>query len=120
MDGVRKLAALIHWHKKLGKIYILTNAFSYVDDGKPLDSPPFEPYYKVTFNFSDKLNHILHKKKYPYSRPGWEYNFDDFHFTSLLWNSYVLWHECHPNVPRMKWSEYCIQLSKALWQAFID
>ena len=108
-------AALYHWHEKLGEIYLLTNAFSYVDDGKDLHEPIFERYYKHTFNITDKLNHHLHGKGYPYHRPKWMYNFDNFHFTSLLWNSYVLYHECHPNVPRMEWREYCVSLYSELW-----
>ena len=108
-------AALYHWHEKLGELCLLTNAFSYIDDGKELEDPIFERYYHHTFNITDTLNHFLHGKTYPYHRPKWMYNFDNFHFTSLLWNSYVLFHECHPKVQMMEWRDYCHSLYTELW-----
>lgn len=110
-------AALLHYHPTLGKIHLITNAFIYFDDDQAIKEPPFEPYYKQTFNTTDHLNQHLHGKQYPYSRPGWQYNFDDHHFTALLWNSYVLYHECHPEVQQMEWRDYCLQLSQELQQA---
>lgn len=110
-------AALMHWHETLGMKYILTNAFTYVDNDIPIAEPPFERYYKVTFNISDHLNQALHGRGYPYVRPGWMYNFDDFHFAALLWNSYVLYLECNPTLGELDWHDYCIQLSKELWEA---
>ena len=108
-------AALVHWHPTLGKIHLLTNAFDYTDNGKPLEEPPFERYYKHTFNTSDKLNQAMHERSYPYHRPGWMYNFDNFHFTSLLWNTYVLFLECNPRVQDLSWHDFCVGLYSELW-----
>ncbi len=110
-----KEAASYYWHPELGHLYLLTNAFSYKKGQVELDEHPFHEVYKLLFNTCDRLNHFLGKKYYPYRREGWMYSFDDYHFTSLLWNTYVVYHEYYNIEPRLKWKPFCWGLAKQLW-----
>jgi glutamine cyclotransferase len=80
----------------------------------PITADIFNVAYKHTFNTADRLNHFFYKKKYPFRREGWQYSFDDFHSTSLLWNTYVLWHEHRGMGEREKWKTFCQELAREL------
>jgi len=82
--------AMHYWHPELKHLYILTNAFSYQPTGLPIDTPQMYDAYKLLFNTADRLNHFLADKCYPYCQNGWMYDYDDFHFSALLWNTYAL------------------------------
>ena len=117
----------VHWNDETGeaavhiklesgyKIYLLTNAFTYQLTQQPVNYTIFSDVYSHCFNTADRLNHFIGKKGYPYRRIGWQYSFDGFHFTTLLWNVYVLYHEQYNEVD-MSWKEFCEQLAKELWE----
>jgi hypothetical protein len=52
---------------------------------------------------------------YPYRRDGWQQNYDDFHFTTLLWNTYAIYHEYYSLQKNMVWSTFCEELAAELW-----
>jgi hypothetical protein len=57
-------------------------------------------------------------KGYPFRREGWMYSYDDdFHFTSLLWNTYVLYLEYYQVAPNYTWEDFCRQLSHEVLQS---
>ena len=71
--------------------------------------------YSHCFNTADRLNHYIAKRGYPYRRTGWQYSYDGFHWTTLLWNVYVLYHEQYNEVS-LTWKEFCEQLAKDMWE----
>ncbi len=113
-NAKEKEAALHYWHPEHGRIYLLTNAFAYQKNATPIKEPPFFEVYKHLFNSCDRLNHYLFDKGYPYRREGWQYDFDDFHFTSTLWNAYVLYHEYYALPSNLSWKTFCTDLAKEL------
>jgi len=40
------------------------------------------------------------------------YSFDDFHFTALLWDFYVLFHEYYSIETNFEWRAYCAELAQ--------
>jgi hypothetical protein len=107
-------AAVHFWTFEKRKTSVLTNAFKWTKSKDPITADIFNVAYKHTFNTADRLNHFFYKKKYPFRREGWQYSFDDFHFTSLLWNTYVLWHEHRGMGEREKWKTFCQELAREL------
>lgn len=110
-----KEAALLYWHEKYGKQYILTNAFSYIRGDTDINYLPLQLAYKYFFNTADRLNAYLHHREYPYRRVGWMYSFDDFHFSTLIWNTYILFHEFYSIEDNMEWKSFCVDLARELW-----
>jgi hypothetical protein len=106
--------AAVYWHPELGKKYLLTNAFRYNPSAEPLTIFPLWDAYGHLFNSADRLNHFYATRYYPYRREGWMYDFDDFHFTSLLWNTYVVFHEAHRLPANLPWGSFLIELAKEL------
>jgi hypothetical protein len=96
---------------------LLTNAFKFKSGPQKLTSEVFDVAYKHSFNTCDRLNHFIANKEYPHRRDGWTHSFDDFHFTTLLWNTYVLWHELRKGNERVSWKKFCTQLSHELLEA---
>jgi hypothetical protein len=105
-------AAVHFWSPQGLKTFLLTNAFKWQKGQDTITSEVFDVAYQHTFNTADRLNHFFHKKSYPFRREGWQHNFDDFHFTSLLWNTYVLWHESNKVADRCKWKGFCKDLGQ--------
>ena len=75
---------------------VLTNAFNNVD-------PPIRKGYipinqiKITyqkyFNINDRFNKYLFKRYFPYSRVGYEANYDTFFFATIQMNVFCLYNE---------------------------
>jgi hypothetical protein len=107
-------AAVHCWTFEKRKTFLLTNAFKWEKSNDNITSDVFDVAYKHTFNTVDRLNHIIWKKGYPFRREGWNYSFDDFHYTTLLWNTYLLWHESQQITQRVKWREFCQELGKEI------
>lgn len=110
-----KEAAYHYWDPEHGRQYLLTNAFRYQTTNKPMKEPAFHDVYGLLFNTSDRLNHYIAKRGWPYRRRGWMYSFDDFHFTTLVWNTYMLYHECYALQRNLPWEQFCVALGKELW-----
>lgn len=106
--------AMMVWHADLGKKYILTNAFEQKETPDELNII-FEAY-EFYFNTNDRFNHFLHGKYWPYRRVGWQTNYDNFFFSTLLMDIYSIWHEIHNFEENIPWSDFCNQLSLALIQ----
>jgi len=104
-----------YWTPDLGKIYLLTNAFNYRPTNAPLTITPLWDSYAHSSNSADRLNHFFASKYCPYRRTGWKYSFDDFHFTSLLWNTYVMYHEYYYIPSNLPWKEFVTDLAKELY-----
>ena len=73
----------------------------------------------IIYNYSSFIqhllqNHYLHNKTYPYCWEGWQSSFDDFHFTTLLWNVYVTYHEHYDLEKEFSWAEFCEMLCSEL------
>lgn len=49
--------------------------------------------YKLLFNKCDIFNSYLHSLYWPYSRWGWQANFDDFFFSAMILNLFILYNE---------------------------
>jgi hypothetical protein len=111
-------AAALLWTTENKKSYMLTNAFTYSSSGTPVNATVFSDTYCHLFNTADRLNSYLYHRGYPWRRTGWIYNFDNFHFTSLLWNVYVMHHELNQLEQEMDWCEFCVLLAKQLWGKF--
>jgi hypothetical protein len=107
-------AAVHFWTSEGRKAFLLTNAFTFRKSQDLITSEVFDIAYTHTFNTADRLNHFFHDKYYPFRRQGWMYSFDDFHFTSLLWNTYVLWHEAYHVDKCWKWERFCKHLARGL------
>jgi hypothetical protein len=107
-------AAVHCWTFENRNTFLPTNAFQYEKGKEKITSDVFDVAYRHTFNTADRLNHFLHDKDYPFRREGWNFNFDDFLFTALLWNVYVLYHEVNQLAQRCTWDGFCTQLSHEL------
>jgi len=115
-----KETAMHYWHPELKHLYILTNAFSYQPTGAFIDHPPMYDAYQLLFNTADRLNHFLADKRYPYCCQGWMYDYDDFHFSTLLWNTYALYHEFYSTSTMIKWKTFCVDLAMELWGQVVE
>ncbi len=98
------------------KQYLLTNAFAYHQGPKKLKSIIFSEVYSFTFNTADRLNHVLAERMWPHWEVGWESSFDDFHFSTLLWNVYVVWHESNKIRKETPWPDFTKMLCSDLLQ----
>jgi hypothetical protein len=107
--------AVMFWDPHFGKKYVLTNAFTWVMEERPLDLLPVREAYKFYFNTCDRFNQYLHDKWWPYRRQHWQSSYDDFYFSALLMNTYVLWHELTKQKERMDWKTFAKQLAVSLW-----
>jgi hypothetical protein len=112
--------AVHYWSPENGKIYLLTNAFSYRRSPTPLSVDIFYDTYKFIFNTADRLNHFLANKMYPHRRNGWQFSFDDFHFTTILWNTYTIYHEYYELQTNEDWVDFCIALAQELWNKRVN
>lgn len=108
--------AALYWALEGKKFYILSNAWKYKTTEDQLNSASLFLTYKHLFNTCDCLNHFIANKGYPYDRPGWQYNFDDFHFSTILWNIYMVYHEVHSLEQRLEWESFLFELVKQLSQ----
>lgn len=111
-------AAVHFWTHEGKKVYILTNAFSYQPSSSAINTTVFSDTYCHLFNTVDRLNHYIYQKGYPWRREGWQYSFDNFHFTTLLWNVYTLYHELQNLEKEVPWKEFCVELAKQLWSKY--
>jgi hypothetical protein len=77
------------------KQYVITNAFLTRKkvSKKSTDVNVISETYKLLFNGCDRYNNLLNNKFWPYERKGWQSNFDDFFFSSIILNIYVMYHE---------------------------
>jgi hypothetical protein len=73
------------------KQYVITNAFLTRKkvSKKSTDVNVISETYKLLFNGCDRYNNLLNNKFWPYERKGWQSNFDDFFFSSIILNIYV-------------------------------
>jgi len=44
------------------------------------------------------------------------YSFEDFYFSSIVWNTYVLYHEFYSLTENLDWDDFCKQLALELWK----
>jgi hypothetical protein len=107
--------AMMLWDENFGTKYVLTNAFTWVMNEKKVDLLPVREAYKFFFNTCDRFNQHLHDKQWPYKRQHWKNNFDDFYFSALLMNTYVLWHEINVSVDKIPWKDFTKRLSMSVW-----
>jgi hypothetical protein len=111
-------AAVHFWTEQGKKAYILTNAFTYSKGRSKINGHVFSDTYCHLFNTADRLNSYICKKGYPSRRTGWHYSFDNFHFTTLLWNVYVLYHEIYELDKEIEWKDFCKTLATQLWHKY--
>ena len=103
--------AIMHWDEKLGKKYILTNAFSDIPLRAKVAHNSVWNAYEFYFNTCDRLNHFLGRYYWPYRRNGWQTNYDSFCFAALMHNIFALYHE-HLEIPvNLNNKEFCSKLS---------
>jgi hypothetical protein len=102
------------------KHYVLTNAFENKKLGLkniPENYNAISETYKLIFNGCDRYNTYLYNKYWPYQRKGWQSNFDDFFFTSIGMNIYVLYHELVQDDENLiSWEEFCSLMSEAIFE----
>lgn len=111
-------AAVHFWTSHNKKAYLLTNAFTYEANRKAINKDIFSNTYVHLFNTADRLNHFIYKRGYPWRRAGWMYSFDNFHFTTLLWNIYVMYHELNQLEKEIDWLDFCETLAHAMWNKY--
>lgn len=102
------------------KQYVLTNAFENKKKGLKNISENYNAIsetYRLLFNGCDRYNTYLSSKYWPYQRRGWQSNFDDFFFTSIAFNIYVLYHELIKEGEKLiSWEEFCSLMSEAIFE----
>jgi hypothetical protein len=75
---------------------VLTDAFNTVSSPKKKGFKQVNQIklaYRKLFNANDRFNKYLYSRYFPYSRVGWQANYDDFFFASIQMNCYTLFHE---------------------------
>lgn len=112
--------ALHYYHPKHNRLYLLSNAFSFKPKkGVQLTPAPLFHTYKKRFNAADRMHKYFDKRKAPYRREGWQFSFDNFHFATLLHNTWVLYHEAHgitKKENRLHFKQFCCELAQELWK----
>jgi hypothetical protein len=112
---------LISYDAHFGKQHILTNAFEWVEDkSKPINLGIVTDAYRFYFNSCDRFNHLIGNKRWPYRRGGWTSSYDDFYFSTILMNVYVLYHENTSKTVLMGWQAFMDDLWRTLERILID
>jgi hypothetical protein len=98
------------------KQYVITNAFETRKKlkKKSPDINAISETYKLLFNGCDRFNNLLNTKYWPYDRNGWQANFDDFFFSSIILNIYVSYHEVFEIETKMSFETFSLKLSKKI------
>lgn len=88
------------WDVDVGKRFLLSTSLKKSGQStknKP-ESPPGWYAYKHSFDACDKFNLELSKIFWPYKQKGWQNDFDDFLFSTALFNAYVLYRESNKKI----------------------
>lgn len=98
------------------KQYVLTNAFKMREkvSKKSVDVNTISETYRHLFNGCDRFNNLLNNKYWPYDRDGWQSNYDDFFFSSIILNIYVMYHEANDLVEKMSFSSFSLNLANTI------
>jgi hypothetical protein len=75
---------------------VITDAFNTIGAPKKrgfVQTNQIKLAYRKLFNANDRFNKFLFARYFPYSRVGWQANYDDFFFSSIQMNCYTLFHE---------------------------
>lgn len=104
------------------KQYVLTNAFltRKKKSKKATDINPISESYKLLFNGCDRFNSLLNNKYWPYHRKGWQANFDDFFFSSIVLNIYVMYHEVFELEDNMSADNFFLELATTIANHVLD
>lgn len=116
--------AMMQWDPvREKKFYVLSNAFrnrKYPNvTSRNIKSKKINVIwetYQFLFNGCDRFNHFLANKYWPYARWGWQSNYDDFYFTSLVMNIYVIYHELTLPEKQIKWKSFTLMLAESLFE----
>lgn len=95
------------------KQYVITNAFKTRKKAykKATDINAISETYKLLFNGCDRFNSLLNNKYWPYDRKGWQQNFDDFFFSAIILNIYVIYHEQFELKSNISFNEFSLDLA---------
>jgi hypothetical protein len=98
------------------KQYVLTNAFltRKKRSKKATDINAISETYKLLFNGCDRFNSLLNNKYWPYDRIGWQANYDDFFFSSIVLNIYVMYHEIFEIEDKMSVDKFFLELASTI------
>ena len=111
---------MMRWDPLKGdrKQHIITNAF---DNRKKLSKKDpnlnvISDVYLHLFNGCDRLNSYLDNKYWPYNRWGWQSNFDDFFFSAISMNIYVMYHEINKisDEDKIPWDKFSLMCAEAM------
>jgi hypothetical protein len=112
--------AMMRWDPLKGdrKQHVLTNVF---ENRKKLSKKEqnmnaISEVYLHLFNGCDRLNSYLDNKYWPYHRWGWQSNFDDFFFSAISMNMYVMYHEINEisSEDKIPWGEFSMMSAEAM------
>jgi hypothetical protein len=98
------------------KQYVLTNAFltRKKRSKKATDINAISETYKLLFNGCDRFNSLLNNKYWPYHRIGWQANYHDFLFSSIVLNIYVMYHEIFEIEDKMNADTFFLELASTI------
>lgn len=111
--------AMMRWDPLKGdrKQHVLSNAFENrkkLSKKEPI-SNVMSDVYLLLFNGCDRLNNYFNNKYWPYDRWGWQTNFDDFFFSSISMNIYVMYHEINQIAldDKISWDDFALMCADA-------
>lgn len=98
------------------KQYVLSNAFNLREKGtkKSVDINTISETYKILFNGCDRYNNMLNNKYWPYDRVGWQSNYDDFFFSAIILNIYVMYHEVFEVEVKLSFDKFSFLLAETI------